>query len=329
MNIVTPTPTAIVFTTGNVNTEAARRDNIQRETIPQANSAENSAAESGLGSESDRAKAPGQPPQLTYERPQIQQNANGQNGSSQGDLFNQDNAEDASAGKQDAEAKQQQQQQELAEQREVEELKSRDAEVRTHEQAHASAGGEYTGSPSYEFESGPDGRQYAVGGEVSIDVSKEKSPEETIRKMQQVRAAALAPAEPSPQDLRVASDATRFAAEARAELAKDKSESANQAVADDIQRQFRNGSEQEEQQPSTMIGDFPELDDIVDGINTQPDTRSLEIAAADPDFSAQDTAALQQQLDSRDSGLLRRVSVIEGFYQSISQPRPAGLQQTA
>ena len=49
------------------------------------------------------------------------------------------------------------------EQNKVAELKSRDQEVRTHEQAHAAAGGQYAGSPSYEYEQGPDGKRYAVG----------------------------------------------------------------------------------------------------------------------------------------------------------------------
>ena len=76
MNIVTPIPTAIVFTTSNPNTEAARRDNLQRETIPQTSANENSEAKAGLGSESDRLRNPGQtPPPLVYERPLPNQNA--------------------------------------------------------------------------------------------------------------------------------------------------------------------------------------------------------------------------------------------------------------
>jgi len=104
-----------------------------------------------------------------------------------------------------------------AEERVIRELKKRDAEVRRHEAAHASAGGPYAGSPSFEFQRGPDGGQYAVGGEVSIDTSPEDTPEETIRKMEIVRRAALAPADPSPQDLRVAAEAQQKAADARSE----------------------------------------------------------------------------------------------------------------
>jgi hypothetical protein len=110
--------------------------------------------------------------------------------------------------------------QEKAEQKEIQTLKSRDTEVRVHEQAHAAVGGQYAGAPSYEYETGPDGKRYAVGGEVSIDVSVEKDPEDTINKMQIVRAAALAPAEPSSQDYKVAAEATQKEQTARAEVAK-------------------------------------------------------------------------------------------------------------
>ncbi|WP_232506967.1 putative metalloprotease CJM1_0395 family protein [Idiomarina piscisalsi] len=103
----------------------------------------------------------------------------------------------------------------------VDELKSRDQEVRVHEQAHAAVGGQYAGSPSYEYERGPDGKSYAVGGEVQIDVSPvQGDPQATIQKMQVVRRAALAPAQPSAADRAIAADATSKATQARAELAK-------------------------------------------------------------------------------------------------------------
>ncbi|MFT6268139.1 MAG: hypothetical protein ACJAVV_000944 [Alphaproteobacteria bacterium] len=100
----------------------------------------------------------------------------------------------------------------------VQELKDRDREVRVHEQAHAAVGGQYAGSPTYEYATGPDGKRYAVGGEVSIDVSEEQKPEDTIQKMQIVRAAALAPAEPSTQDLKVAAEASQKENEARSQV---------------------------------------------------------------------------------------------------------------
>lgn len=113
-----------------------------------------------------------------------------------------------------------QQEQEQKEQRQISELATRDREVRAHEQAHASIGGQYAGSPTYSFERGPNGVNYAVGGEVAIDTSPvPNDPEATLRKAQVIRAAASAPAEPSPQDRRVAAQAASLENEARAQLA--------------------------------------------------------------------------------------------------------------
>ncbi|MEM6639823.1 MAG: putative metalloprotease CJM1_0395 family protein [Pseudomonadota bacterium] len=116
------------------------------------------------------------------------------------------------------------------EQRQVEELKERDREVRAHEQAHLAAAGQYArGGIRYTFERGPDGRSYAVGGEVSVDTSKVAGdPEATLRKAQTLRRAALAPAEPSSRDRSVAADMSRMAAEARLEIARQSRESATQ-----------------------------------------------------------------------------------------------------
>lgn len=115
----------------------------------------------------------------------------------------------------------------------VEELRARDAEVRRHEAAHAAAGGQYAGSPTFTYQTGPDGRQYAVGGEVSIDTAPVKGdPEATIRKSQQIKAAASAPADPSSQDRRVAAQADALAQQARAELAAEKREEGQAAAAE-------------------------------------------------------------------------------------------------
>jgi hypothetical protein len=101
----------------------------------------------------------------------------------------------------------------------VRELAQRDREVRTHEAAHQAAGGALTGGATFSSETGPDGRQYAVGGEVSIEMSGGKTPEETIERAERIRAAALAPADPSPQDRAVAAAATQMEAQARQQQA--------------------------------------------------------------------------------------------------------------
>lgn len=90
-------------------------------------------------------------------------------------------------------------------QRQVQELRQVDRAVRAHEQAHITAGrGVVTSGASFSYTYGPDGKQYAVGGEVSIDTSAERKPEANIDKGQRIQVAALAPADPSPQDHRVA-----------------------------------------------------------------------------------------------------------------------------
>ncbi len=111
------------------------------------------------------------------------------------------------------------------EKQEVNNLKKRDAEVKAHEQAHmASGGGIVQGGASYEYQTGPDGRMYAVGGEVQIDLSSERTPEATISKMQQVRRAALAPAQPSGTDRAVAAQASQIEAQARMERTQENEE---------------------------------------------------------------------------------------------------------
>ncbi len=108
-------------------------------------------------------------------------------------------------------------------QAQIRELQKRDREVRAHEQAHASTLGPYkSGGPRFKFEKGPDGRLYAVGGSVPVDLSTEETPEETIRKAQTIRRAALAPSNPSTADRQVAARATSMEATAKAQAAKEK-----------------------------------------------------------------------------------------------------------
>lgn len=120
------------------------------------------------------------------------------------------------------------------EQKQVEELKARDTEVKAHEQAHIAAGGSYVrGGARYDYQTGPDGKKYAVGGEVSIDTSAvEGDPQATINKAQVILKAALAPAEPSGQDKAVASQARQMMASARKELMSEKINTNSENTAD-------------------------------------------------------------------------------------------------
>lgn len=103
----------------------------------------------------------------------------------------------------------------------VAELKASDAAVRAHEAAHLGAGaGLVKGGANYSYKQGPDGKRYATGGEVSIDTSVPDDPSAAIAKAQHIRAAALAPADPSGQDRQVAAQATQMESEARTALSR-------------------------------------------------------------------------------------------------------------
>ena len=106
-------------------------------------------------------------------------------------------------------------------QSQITKLELQDQEVRAHEAAYAAAGGQYVrGGATFQYQKGPDGKMYAVGGEVSIDTSPVKNdPQATISKMETIKRAALAPADPSGQDRSVASAASAAEAQARQELA--------------------------------------------------------------------------------------------------------------
>lgn len=128
---------------------------------------------------------------------------------------------------------------------EVRKLEGIDREVRSHEQAHVAVGGRYAGAPQFSLKRGPDGVNYAVGGEVPIDVSVVSGdPAATIRKMEQVRRAAQAPADPSPQDRAVSSQATQAILQARAELAQ------QQAREAEVQREEQQAGNSEDE-PTT------------------------------------------------------------------------------
>lgn len=106
-------------------------------------------------------------------------------------------------------------------------LRTADLQVRQHERAHlAAAGGHATSGARFQYVIGPDGRRYAVGGEVSISVTPEATPEATIQKARAIRRAALAPADPSAQDRAVAAQASRLEAQAQREINQERAEEA-------------------------------------------------------------------------------------------------------
>lgn len=102
--------------------------------------------------------------------------------------------------------------------KEIEQLKQIEEEVIIHENAHKAAGAGVTGAVTYSHTTGPDDQRYINGGEVSIQMpSGGGEPDETIALLEKVRQAALAPSQPSPQDLRVAASASAQINQVRAE----------------------------------------------------------------------------------------------------------------
>ena len=100
-------------------------------------------------------------------------------------------------------------------------LQATDSAVKAHERAHISAGGGVIRSgATFVYQEAPDKKLYAIGGEVSIDTSEESSPQETIKKMQIVRTAALAPSDPSSTDYQVAATASMLQMQGRLEMAR-------------------------------------------------------------------------------------------------------------
>ncbi|WP_125721735.1 putative metalloprotease CJM1_0395 family protein [Pseudoalteromonas rubra] len=289
MNIVTPPP-AMNLNTANVYTETAQRDNQLREVIPKPAPVSPAFTENKPLSDGEKQKSYSADDSGLYD--------------SKGQLKEGKTIEERQEGEQ-GEQKDQQDPQELsereqaeqeAEQAQLQELKDRDREVRLHEEAHARVGGQYAGSPSYEYQRGPDGNNYAVGGEVMIDVAPTGDPRETIDKMQTVRAAALAPAEPSGADRAIAADATAKIAEAQAELAK-------QSI-----------SGEEVQENNRVVGYQTRRLSEDELSEQQPESARLEEDV--------DPFAVALPIE-RDPEIASRALRIEGFYGEVAKPKEA------
>ena len=102
---------------------------------------------------------------------------------------------------------------------ELQRLRLREQQVKTHEMAHKAVAGDLAGPVRYKYKKGPDGRMYIVGGEVPIKLKEGRTPEETVEIARRVKRAALAPANPSPQDRAVAAKASAMEMKALLEMA--------------------------------------------------------------------------------------------------------------
>lgn len=207
-----------------------------------------------------------------------------------------DNGDESQAESAQQAKKAAQERQEVLDQQTIKDLAARDREVRAHEQAHMAVGGQYAGSASYTYERGPNGVNYAIGGEVPISTGKEATPEQTLRKAQIIRRAALAPAEPSPTDRQVAAQATRMESEAKQEIASarlrdtEEKEQARASAADEAQK-----SSADEAQNSAEAAA-----DQTDEASTQTPITSN----SSPGLSSRAATALKTYISSPQSGTL-------------------------
>ena len=115
----------------------------------------------------------------------------------------------------------------------LQELKERDREVREHEMAHKRVAGQYAGAVTYIYQTGPDNKQYAIGGKTQLDTSEEPDPAENIDKQEIIYDAALAPKDPSAKDKEVAREAQQSVKESKVELAQQEAEERREMLEED------------------------------------------------------------------------------------------------
>ena len=277
----------VSINTANPATEQARRDMQRREPIEPVKELEKGAAERPLAADDRQRGAANTSANVAL------YDANGKETETQQAVAGEQGERGEQDEKQEA-GQQSEQQQQQAEQREIRELQVRDQEVRAHEQAHAIVGGRYASAPSYQYQQGPDGKRYAVGGEVQIDLAPVPGdPAATVQKMQQVKAAALAPAEPSAADRSIAAEAGQRLLQAQAELIAEKAPLANAAASD--------SSTTEEGSTAT----------------------ESQLTQAD----AADIVLPQRERLEWQALMTRRGQVIENFYQLATEPAQRPLRQ--
>ncbi len=106
---------------------------------------------------------------------------------------------------------------------EIRRLKMWEDHVIQHERMHMLAGGEFAGAPSYTYTTGPDGKRYIQGGEVTMYVPAGTTLEDSEVALEKVKRAAAAPSDPSPQDLKTSAMASARQASVRKMIARKQS----------------------------------------------------------------------------------------------------------
>lgn len=319
MNITPQSTNVPLATVVNPPTDSLRRENNNRELIAQPAAASQSAAEKGVASDRERARTPAQNNEQ-FDFAAIQEKAEQENTTISDGSDHDDNHESNHDGRStnehnaqhDADSESIETGLTFEQKKQIAELKQRDLVVRSHERAHSAVGGAFTGAPSYSFETGPDAKKYAVEGEVSVDLSAiDGNPRATIAKMQKVYAAALAPANPSIQDTKVASAAASIIAQAQSQLLAETAE------------MFNN----DKPEPNTIR----RTSDVFDEQQTLNIDDSGASVADKNDFDQFIDATLQSQEEvapSRSDEMRQRTFVIESLYSNITQAyeKPARYQ---
>ncbi len=209
------------------------------------------------------------------------------------------------------------------EQKEVEELKKRDAKVRQHEQAHLAAAGHLaSGGARFEYETGPDGRQYATGGHVSVSVGGGDTPEERYRNATQAERAALAPAEPSPQDRKVAAEARQVATEAQQDMTEERAEEANAMQ----ESAGRGETTAQAEQAGTQSSEAPQRPDEQSALPPYP---GVGPAAADPQGTIESEAPRESQRRPMEpggmaGGMMDPLSPFAPYHRQAQPVHPGG-----
>jgi hypothetical protein len=287
--LITSAPIVIPVNTANVPTESVAAEAAQRPKIPQPPSASE-------GSRSKNSTEFNEQPKSTLpldNSSDQNQTVEDKNGSQQ-------------QNSQSSNQQQSEQQLEAEELAQVQKLRNRDREVKAHEQAHASVGGTLAGAPNLNYTTGPDGKRYAVSGDVSIDISKvPNDPEATIRKLEQVQRAALAPANPSAQDAKVAAVAAAAINQARAELNVERLEQAEQEkqARSEALEETQNFSEPNEINSQLLASDVDRssaIDDVTSNNQSQAvlnsNAQAADLLGLNPVQARRQAAQLNQRI---------------------------------
>lgn len=222
---ITSSSNAIPANTANIPTESIKNDAVQRPQIPKPPATAENPASKHSTEFSEQNKAFFENLSLADKDKVKEQGENGKEQSKQ----DSDDRSEQSAENRNKQNTTRTEELDLEQLKQVQQLQTRDREVRTHEQAHSSVGGSLASAPNLNYTTGPDSKRYATSGDVSIDVSKvADDPAANIKKQEQVQRAALAPASPSSQDLKVAAQASSNINEAQSELNVQRLEEVNQ-----------------------------------------------------------------------------------------------------